>query len=75
MGGESSHFVNTNGLAEDQYSTARDMARVARAAYFNSALARDYEDEALHVSLCNREDDSFAEYQPRARTHNHSATG
>ena len=36
MGGESSHFVNPNGLpADDQYSTARDMARVARAAYFN----------------------------------------
>ena len=39
MGGESSHFVNPNGLpAEDQYSTARDMARVARAAYFNPLL-------------------------------------
>ena len=41
LGGDSSHFVNPNGLpAEDQYSTARDMARVARAAYFN-ALLRD----------------------------------
>ena len=39
MGGESSHFVNPNGLpVEDQYSTARDMARVARAAYFNPLL-------------------------------------
>jgi serine-type D-Ala-D-Ala carboxypeptidase (penicillin-binding protein 5/6) len=39
MGGESSHFVNPNGLpADDQYSTARDMARVARAAYFNPLL-------------------------------------
>jgi D-alanyl-D-alanine carboxypeptidase (penicillin-binding protein 5/6) len=39
MGGESSHFVNPNGLpAEDQYSTARDMARIARAAYFNPLL-------------------------------------
>jgi len=39
LGGESSHFVNPNGLpAEDQYSTARDMARVARAAYFNPML-------------------------------------
>jgi D-alanyl-D-alanine carboxypeptidase (penicillin-binding protein 5/6) len=39
MGGESSNFVNPNGLpAEDQYSTARDMARVARAAYFNPLL-------------------------------------
>ena len=39
MGGESSNFVNPNGLpAEDQYSTARDMARIARAAYFNPLL-------------------------------------
>ena len=39
LGGESSHFVNANGLpADDQYSTARDMARVARAAYFNPLL-------------------------------------
>jgi D-alanyl-D-alanine carboxypeptidase (penicillin-binding protein 5/6) len=39
LGGDSSHFVNPNGLpADDQYSTARDMARVARAAYFNPAL-------------------------------------
>jgi serine-type D-Ala-D-Ala carboxypeptidase (penicillin-binding protein 5/6) len=39
VGGESSHFVNPNGLpADDQYSTARDMARVARAAYFNPLL-------------------------------------
>lgn len=39
LGGSSSHFVNPNGLpAENQYSTARDMARVARAAYFNPVL-------------------------------------
>ena len=39
LGGDSSHFVNPNGLpAEDQYSTARDMARVARAVYFNPLL-------------------------------------
>jgi serine-type D-Ala-D-Ala carboxypeptidase (penicillin-binding protein 5/6) len=39
LGGESSHFLNPNGLpADDQYSTARDMARVARAAYFNPLL-------------------------------------
>ncbi|HEY5705700.1 MAG TPA: D-alanyl-D-alanine carboxypeptidase family protein [Terrimicrobiaceae bacterium] len=39
LGGSSSHFVNPNGLpAEDQYSTARDMARVARAVYFNPLL-------------------------------------
>jgi serine-type D-Ala-D-Ala carboxypeptidase (penicillin-binding protein 5/6) len=39
LGGDSSNFVNPNGLpAEDQYSTARDMARVARAVYFNPLL-------------------------------------
>jgi len=39
LGGDSSHFVNPNGLpADDQYSTARDMARVARAVYFNPLL-------------------------------------
>jgi len=39
LGGTSSHFVNPNGLpAENQYSTARDMARVARACYFNPTL-------------------------------------
>lgn len=39
LGGASSNFVNPNGLpAEGQYSTARDMARVARAAFFNGAL-------------------------------------
>ena len=39
LGGDSSHFINPNGLpAEDQYSTARDMARVARAVYFNPLL-------------------------------------
>jgi D-alanyl-D-alanine carboxypeptidase (penicillin-binding protein 5/6) len=39
LGGESSHFINPNGLPmDDQYSTARDMARVARAAYFNPLL-------------------------------------
>lgn len=39
LGGTSSNFVNPNGLpAENQYSTARDMARVARAVYYNKAL-------------------------------------
>lgn len=39
LGGTLSNFVNPNGLpAKDQYSTARDMARVARAAYFNPTL-------------------------------------
>jgi len=39
LGGTNSHFVNPNGLpAKGQYSTARDMARVARMAYRNPAL-------------------------------------
>jgi D-alanyl-D-alanine carboxypeptidase (penicillin-binding protein 5/6) len=39
LGGSDSNFVNPNGLpAEGQYSSARDMARVARAAYKNPTL-------------------------------------
>lgn len=39
LGGTSSNFVNPNGLpAPGQYSTARDMARVARMAYRNPTL-------------------------------------
>jgi serine-type D-Ala-D-Ala carboxypeptidase (penicillin-binding protein 5/6) len=39
LGGTNSHFVTANGLpATGQHSTARDMARVARAAYRNSTL-------------------------------------
>ena len=39
LGGTSSNFINPNGLpASGQYSTARDMARVARAAYRNPTL-------------------------------------
>ncbi len=39
MGATSSHFVNPNGLpAEGQYSTARDMAIIARNAYANPVL-------------------------------------
>jgi D-alanyl-D-alanine carboxypeptidase (penicillin-binding protein 5/6) len=39
LGGTSSNFVNPNGLpAKGQYSTARDMARVARMAYRNPTL-------------------------------------
>jgi D-alanyl-D-alanine carboxypeptidase (penicillin-binding protein 5/6) len=39
LGGNASHFLNPNGLpASGQYSTARDMARVARAVYFNPTL-------------------------------------
>ena len=39
LGGTSSNFVNPNGLpAEGQHSSARDMAAVARAVYFNPLL-------------------------------------
>lgn len=41
LGGETSNFVNPNGLpADGQFSSARDMARVARAAYQNPTLRR-----------------------------------
>ncbi len=39
LGANSSHFVNPNGLPiPDQYSTAADMARIARAAHANPIL-------------------------------------
>ena len=39
LGATSSHFVNPNGLpADDQYSTAADMSKIARAAYANELL-------------------------------------
>jgi D-alanyl-D-alanine carboxypeptidase (penicillin-binding protein 5/6) len=39
LGATSSHFVNPNGLpADDQYSTATDMSKIARAAYANATL-------------------------------------
>lgn len=40
LGMMDSHFVNPNGLpADDQYSTARDMSKVARAAHANAILS------------------------------------
>jgi serine-type D-Ala-D-Ala carboxypeptidase (penicillin-binding protein 5/6) len=39
LGAVHSHFVNPNGLPiPDQYSTARDLARIARAAYANPTI-------------------------------------
>lgn len=38
IGANSSHFANSNGLPADQYSTARDMARIAFYAYRNREL-------------------------------------
>jgi len=39
LGAESSHFLNPNGLPKSgQYSTARDMSRIAFAAYHNPTL-------------------------------------
>ncbi len=38
LGANSSYFVNPNGLPAAQYSTARDMSRIAFAAYRNSDL-------------------------------------
>lgn len=49
LGGKSSHFVNPNGLpAEGQYSTARDIARVARTVYRNPLL-RDIMNTRYHT--------------------------
>lgn len=41
LGARATHFVNPNGLpspGEDQHSTARDLSRIARAAYYNQTL-------------------------------------
>src|ERR1700758_1664448 len=39
LGAANSHFINPNGLPKaGQFSTARDMARIAFAAYHNSTL-------------------------------------
>jgi len=39
LGMKNSHFINPHGLTADgQFSTARDMSRVARAAHFNAAI-------------------------------------
>jgi D-alanyl-D-alanine carboxypeptidase (penicillin-binding protein 5/6) len=40
LGARSSHFVNPHGLPAPQYSTARDMARIAFQAYREPALRR-----------------------------------
>ena len=49
LGAMNSNFVNPHGLTEPgQYSTARDMARVARAAYRNS-LIRDATSRKYHT--------------------------
>ena len=67
LGGDSSHFVNPNGLpADDQYSTARDMARVARAVYFNPLLREIIRTKHCMFRLRQREDDLPAKYQPGA---------
>ena len=38
LGATHSHFVNPNGLPAPQYSTARDLAIIARAAYANPTI-------------------------------------
>lgn len=48
LGATDSHFVNPNGLpASGQYSTARDMARIARAAYANRTIRNIVSTKAL----------------------------
>lgn len=40
LGARSSHFVNSHGLPAEQFSTARDIARIAYAAYRDPVLRR-----------------------------------
>ncbi len=54
LGLTSSHFVNPNGLpAPGQYSTARDIARVARYAYFNPTIRNIVGTQILHFQYAD----------------------
>lgn len=54
LGGASSNFQNPNGLpADDQYSCARDMARVARAVYRDPLLREIVRTRALTFRFTN----------------------
>ena len=48
LGARSSRFANSSGLPADQYSTARDIARVAYHAYRNPALREMMQKEKSH---------------------------
>ena len=54
VGATHSHFVNPNGLpAPGQYSTARDIARVARYAYFNPTIRNIVGTQTLHFQFAD----------------------
>jgi D-alanyl-D-alanine carboxypeptidase (penicillin-binding protein 5/6) len=54
LGLTGSHFVNPNGLpAPGQYSTARDIARVARYAYFNPTIRNIVSTQALRFQYAD----------------------
>ena len=56
LGAVNTHFVNPNGLpspGEEQYSTARDLSRIARAAYYNSVLRPIMSTQHLQFQYAN----------------------
>lgn len=56
LGARDTHFVNPNGLpspGEDQHSTARDLARIARAVYFNQTLRPIMATQHLDFPMAN----------------------
>lgn len=54
LGLTGSHFVNPNGLpAPGQYSTARDIARIARYAYFNPTIRNIVSMQTLQFQYAN----------------------
>ena len=60
LGGYCSNFVNPNGLpADDQYSTARDMARVARAVYRDPLLREIIKTRSLNFRYSNGKTTTF----------------
>ena len=63
LGAENTHFVNPNGLpspGEDQHSTARDLARIARAAYGNPILRPIMETKHLQFQYADGKMREFA---------------
>lgn len=53
LGARDSHFVNSNGLPAPQYSTARDMSRIAFAAYRDPLLRQFMREQAVAFRHAN----------------------
>ena len=67
MGGESSNFVNPNGLpAEDQVLDGARYGAGRPSRLLQSVTARDHADEALHVPVRERQDYRSSEYESGA---------